>query len=294
MHYAYYPGCSAEGTGVAYNISLSYVTSRLGIELDEIPDWNCCGATAGHVTSHDLAISLAARNLALAEPMGLDVAVPCAACYSRLKIAQHFVSQNKANQEKVEEIIEMPYAGKYQVKNMLEIMDDDAIYARLAKRLYQPLNHWKVACYYGCLLVRPVEITQFDDSENPMSMDRLMHAIGAQPIDWAFKTECCGASNQVCNPKDSRPLIYNILRNAAACGAEAIVTACPLCMMNLDMRQKEINKAYHTDFHMPVYFFTQLMGVALGATPEEMAMDKHFFPALEPIKAVLAQPAQEG
>ncbi len=293
MRYAYYPGCSAAGTGIAYTDSLRYVTARLGIGLDEIPDWNCCGATAAHATGHDLAIALAARNLALAEPMGLDIAVPCAACYSRLKVAQHYVKESAQHQKKVEEIIDLPYTAAHEVKNMLEVLDDEAVYARLQKRLFQPLSGLKVACYYGCLLVRPVDIAKFDDCENPMSMDRLMSAIGAEPVPWAFKTECCGASNQVCNPKDSRPLIYRILRNAQANGAQAIATACPLCMLNLDMRQKEINETYGEGFDLPVYFFTQLMGVALGATPEEMAMKKHFHPAVSLIESIITKPAGE-
>lgn len=279
MKYAYYPGCSSSGTGKAFEKSSQYVAKQIGMELVEIPDWNCCGATAAHTTNHDLAMALPARNLALAEDMDMDVATTCAACFSRLKTAVHFARESEENKQKLEEILGMPYNAKNDVYSMLDILSRPEQAELIKQNISKSLNGLKVACYYGCLLVRPRNVCKFDDTENPQSMDKLMKAAGAEPVDWAFKTECCGASAQVNQPKLGREMIDKILRNAQANGAEAIATACPLCMLNLDMREKELNKTRGRDYDMPVYFFTELLAMAMGANAKEIAMDTHFVPA---------------
>ncbi len=287
MKYAYYPGCSARGTGVEFELSGQYVAKKIGMELQETPDWNCCGASAAHLTNHDLSIALPARNLALAEKMNLDVAVPCAACFARMKTAVHYVRQSEENRKHIEEIIEMPYEGKADVYSLLEVMHRPEAQEAIKNAITKPLNGVKVASYYGCLLVRPAEVAQFDDTENPTSMDELMALAGATPVDWAFKIECCGASHQVAAPKVGRTMIYRILKNAIANGAEAIVTACPLCMLNLDMRMKEMQKTHGPEFNIPIYFFTELLAMAMGAGAKEIGLDKHFFPAVEAAEKML-------
>ena len=236
MKYAYYPGCSSAGSGVEFELSSRFVAKKIGMELIETPDWNCCGASAAHLTNHDLSIALPARNLALAEDMDLDVAVPCAACFGRMKTAVKYVRESEKNQKHIEDILEIPYKAKNDVYCLLDVMSRPEAMEAIKANIAKPLNGLKVASYYGCLLVRPAGVVQFDDTENPQSMDKLMELVGATPVEWAFKTECCGASHQVSVPKVGREIIYRLLKNAVSNGAEAIVTACPLCMLNLDMR----------------------------------------------------------
>jgi heterodisulfide reductase subunit B len=285
MKYAYFPGCSATATGIPFTLSAGYVGERIGIELAEIPDWCCCGTSAALVTDGDLAVALPARSLALAERMDpeLTVATPCAGCYSSLKGAVHYVRSSEENRRRVEALIEMPYAARADVMSFLEVMALPKSREAIASALTSGLHGLKVASYYGCALVRPVEVCAFDDPENPQSMDGLMAIAGAEPVDWAFKTECCGASHQISEPKAARRLVERIFEDAAACGAEAIATACPLCMLNLDMREREINARRAVQgkalFNIPVYYFTELLGIAMGGSMRQLGIDRHFWPA---------------
>jgi len=279
MQYSYYPGCSAAGTGIEFDLSTKYVAKKIGLELKEIPDWSCCGASSAHALNHDLSVALPARNLALAQKADLDIAVPCAACFARLKYANYYARQSEENQKHVENLIDMPYSAKNEVYSMLEVMAKPEALSAISNAITKPLQGLKVACYYGCLLVRPPEVAQFDNPENPQSMDKIMATAGAEPIDWSFKTECCGAGLQVTSPKAGREMIRKIMQNAKASGAQAIATACPLCMLNLDMRENELNSKYGCDFAMPVYFFTELLSLAMGANEKEIGINKHFYPA---------------
>ncbi|MDR0350467.1 MAG: CoB--CoM heterodisulfide reductase iron-sulfur subunit B family protein [Coriobacteriales bacterium] len=283
--YAYFPGCSAETTGISFTLSAEYVAERLGIELMEIPDWCCCGTSAALVTDADLALALPARSLALAEGMGraLDVVAPCAGCYSSLIAAQRYARQSEANRRHLEELIDMPYAATAEVMSFLQVVAQPANKEAVAAALTTDLGGLNVASYYGCALVRPTDPDAFDDPEDPQSMDELMALAGATPVDWAFKTECCGASHQISEPKAARPLIERILQDAAANGAEAIATACPLCMLNLDMREREINAGRLARgeelFSIPIYYFTELLGFAMGGEVEALGINRHFWPA---------------
>jgi heterodisulfide reductase subunit B len=285
--YAYFPGCSATATGISFTLSADYVGARIGLELVEIPDWCCCGTSAALVTDADLAVALPARSLALAERMDatLDVATPCAGCYSSLKAAVFHARQSEDNRRHVEELIEMPYAASADVLSFLEVMAQPENREAISAALVTSLRGLRVASYYGCALVRPSEVCAFDDVENPQSMDALMDLAGAEPVAWAFKTECCGASHQISEPKGARRLIERIFEDAAANGAEAIATACPLCMLNLDMREKEVNArrvaAGAEAFNIPVYYFTELLGLAMGGTVRQLGIDRHFWPAVE-------------
>ena len=285
MKYSYFPGCSLDATAVTYKRSIGYVAEKIGLELNEITDWNCCGATCAHSKSKWLALSLPARNLALAESRGagLDVAVPCASCYSRMKTTVHAARKDENTRKKLEEIIGMPYAAKSDVLSFLEIFAQPEVMEACKSKIVRALGDLKVACYYGCLTARPKEITGSAVTENPMEMDKLVALTGAEPIEWDFKTECCGASHQVDAPDAARPLIERIFRNAKANGATAIVTACPLCNLNLDMREEEINRQRGTAFDIPVYQFTQLLAVCMGASANEAGLHKHFYPAYDRI-----------
>lgn len=276
MKYAYYPGCSLEATGVEYNLSTKLVAKHLGLELWEIPDWNCCGASAAHATNRLLGFALPARNLALAEKEGLDVAVPCAACYNRMRVVELAVRNSKECQEEVAGIIEMDYEASNQTLSLLDLLANRVDQEQIQEKVVRPLTGLKVACYYGCLLVRPVETTGFDDAENPQSMDRLMEMLGATPVDWSFKIECCGAGHTTTLSKEAGPLLRNIFVDAKANGADCIAVACPLCFMNLDMRQKGIEGSYQGKYDLPIFYFTELMGLAFGYSPKELGLPKHF------------------
>ncbi len=293
MKFAYYPGCSLNATGIEYNVSAKAVAKHLGIELWEIPEWNCCGASAAHNTDHLLALALPARNLAIAEAKKLDVAVPCAACFNRLKSAQQAVKHSVATKEKVNKAIEMDYQGSNEVKALLDVMTSAISSDMVKEKVVRPLNGLKAASYYGCLLVRPPAVTQFDDPEDPQSMDQLMKNIGTDAVDWSFKVECCGAGHSTAKSDVGLPMIDSILADAKVNGAECIVTACPLCMLNLDMRQKEIEKINNKSYNLPIFYFTELMGLAFGYSAKDMGVTKHFvnpMPLLEG-KDLLKHPA---
>jgi heterodisulfide reductase subunit B len=285
MKYAYFPGCSASATSISFALSADYVGKRIGLELAEIPDWCCCGTSAALVTDGNLAVALPARSLALAERMDptLAIATPCAGCYSSLKGAVRYARTSEENRRHLEDLIEMPYAARADVMSFLEIMALPENREAIASALTSSLHGLRVASYYGCALVRPPEVCKFDDPENPRSMDDLMAIAGAEPVAWAFKTECCGASHQISEPKGARKLIERIFEDAVANDTEAIVTACPLCMLNLDMREREINAQRvavgKAPFNIPVYYFTELLGVAMGGGMKQLGIDRHFWPA---------------
>lgn len=279
MRLAYYPGCSLDGTSIEYGMSTHRMAKLLGIDLWEIPDWNCCGASSAHQTNHLLALSLPARNLAIAEKEGLDVLAPCAACYSRMRASENEVRVSSKTRSQVEEAIGMPYQATHDTVSVLELLADRYGLDNLASKVTNPLKGMTPACYYGCLLVRPVGITGFDDPEDPQSMDKIMQTLGASPVDWAFKSECCGAGLGVTQTDICLEMTYRILKNAKEMGADSIVTVCPVCHLNLDMRQKTIEKKYQTEFNLPVYYVTELVAIACGDKPPTVGTNRHFVEA---------------
>ena len=285
MKYAYFPGCSANTTGKSFTISANYVAEKIGFEMVEIPDWNCCGTSAAALTSPELAVALPARSLAISERElpGLDVMASCAGCYRSLKTSLAYARESEANLAEVCELIDMPYEAKSDVVSLLEAFATDEAREAIADKVQRKLRCLKVACYYGCAMVRPEEVFDCSNAEDPQEMDELMALIGAEPVDWAFKTECCGAAQQMTIPVQAKPMIERIFQNAVANGADCIVTSCPLCMLNLDMREAEINKARVArglePFDIPCYYFTELIGLAMGASNEEVGIDIHFHPA---------------
>ena len=283
LEYAYFPGCSGDSTGSSYTDATNYVAERIGLVMHEIDDWCCCGTSAAKLTDDDLMHALPARSLCLSEQQmpGLDVVTSCTGCYSSLKAAVHWARESEDNRAHVSSLIGMDYAASADVKSMLEVLVDPSMRELIVGKLQKTLGGMKLACYYGCTQVRPVEVVNFENPENPHSMEALLDAAGASCVEWAFKTECCGASNHVVSPKVARSAVERILRNAVACGAEAIVTSCPLCWLNIDMREKAINKEHGTSYELPVYYFTQLLALCMGATPEQAGLQRHFTPAAD-------------
>jgi len=274
MRYAYYPGCSLHSTAKEYGLSARAVCRELGIELEEIPDWNCCGATSAHSLSRELSIALPVRNLAKAEEMGLDVLAPCAACFNRLRSANAAVKDDPALLDSINKTIGSNYKGSVNIVSLLGAINElgeETIKAHVKREL----SGLKVACYYGCLLVRPPDVADFDDPENPQSLDRLMTSLGAEPVEWPYKTECCGASLSLSKPEVVVKLTHDILAMAKRAGANCIAAACPLCQGNLDLRQSEVEGRYGERYGLPVFYFTQLMGVAFGLPNAALGLKKH-------------------
>jgi heterodisulfide reductase subunit B len=258
FRFSYYPGCSLESTSKEYDKSIRSVAKILDIDLIELDDWNCCGASSGHCTNHLLSLALPARNLALAEREGLDMAVACAACFLRFRQANYEIRSSGNLRQEIEEIIGMPYKGSVEVRHLLDIFVHEVGLEEVERKVEKPLGGLKLACYYGCYLVRPPEITQFDDTENPMLMDDLLKALGAETVDWSHKVECCGGNLMLSRSDIVGKLVGDICQATIEAGATAIVTACPLCQANLDTRQSDPKK-------IPILHFSELLGLALGA-----------------------------
>jgi heterodisulfide reductase subunit B len=278
MKIGYYPGCSLLGSSREFDESVRAVAQAIGLELVEVPDWNCCGASSAHVLDHKLSLSLPARILAQAEAAGLtEVLAPCAACFNRLASARAELAADPALAAEIAAVIDLPVTGKVKVVNVLEVLDrfQDAI----AQKVVTPFAR-KVACYYGCLLVRPPKVVAFDRPEDPQSMDRLMAKAGAQPLDWNQKTECCGAAFSVTRTDLVARMSGKVVAGAAKAGAEAIVVACPMCHSNLDMRRPEINAELGADYQLPVLFITQALGLAMDLDPKALGLQRHMVPAL--------------
>lgn len=275
MKIGFYPGCSLKGTSSEYAQSTLALAKAFDINLIEIEDWNCCGATAAHNVNHELATALPARILALAEKQGFDeLVVPCAACYNRLSVAQHEINQKPELKKRISEIIEMPIHGNIRILNVMQFVLK-YITEKIEEKVVKPFAH-KVVCYYGCLLVRPHEILQFDRLEDPQSMDDLMRKIGAESMDWGYKTECCGAGFSVSRTDIVAKLSGRIVKDASDRGAEAIIVACPMCQSNLDMRRPHINSYLQTNIDTPVLYITQAIGLAIGLDRNTLGLKKLF------------------
>jgi len=274
MKYAYFPGCSAESTARDLHQSTLAVASALGITLIEPEGWTCCGTTMAHQVDHDLSISLAAANLAKAKDMGLEMVVSCASCYNRMKIANYEIAGNPKTRTIVSAALGRDYDGSVKVRHFIEVVLEDMGLVAFKKALTHSLQGLKVASYYGCLLVRPTEITGFDDPENPVFMDRLIDAMGGVGLDWPHKVECCGGSLTLTRSDLVVKLSETIIAMAKDAGAQCIAVACPMCQINLDMRQADILKATGKRYDMPIIYLSQLMGYCLGLSEKALGLDK--------------------
>lgn len=279
---AYYPGCSLHGTSPEYDESLRAIAPALGIALAEIPDWNCCGASSGHMENHELSVALPARNLALAEAQGFDkVLAPCAACYNRLLVAHQTLQEDADLAERMPDILGREFGNTVDVLSVLQLLHGvrDDISALIADAPIERnlMGGVKLASYYGCLLVRPPAVAGGDDVEQPMFMDDVVAACGAEPVDWNMKVECCGGAYGVSRSSSVVRLGRAIVEDARKNGAEAIVVACPLCQTNLDLRQKAMESRGAPP--LPILYVTEILGLALGVAPEELGIKRHWVDA---------------
>ena len=277
MKLGYFPGCSLHATAREFDESLRAVAKAVGAELTEIDDWNCCGATSAHATNHLLSLALPARSLALAEAQGFDaVLAPCAACYSRLNTTHHELAADPAKLEQVAAVLERPFENRLPVSNIVEFMV--GLLPALKDKVTRPLGGLKVACYYGCLLVRPPDVAQFDDAEVPQTMESVVTALGGTPVAWNRRLDCCGAGMSLSRKGSVIRLGTEILEDARKAGAEAVVVGCPMCHSNLDFRQKAMSRRRAEPFALPIVFLSELVGLALGIDDRALGLQRHFVP----------------
>lgn len=271
----YYPGCSLKGTSREYGKSTEKLYEVLGIELQEIDDWVCCGSSPGHSSSRFLSDALALENLSLAEKQGIKrLLVPCMECYSRFKFAQHHIALNKNLKGKLEKITGENYHGGVEVVHPLIHLNEisDKISAKIKKKP----KDLKAVCYYGCVFTRPQEVMGIENFEDPGNMESLLEASGVKPLRWNCKTRCCGASLSISNTDSALDMSYEVLYNAKTAGANAIVVACPMCHINLDLRQNQIEKRHNVKFGIPLLYITQMIGLILGCSSKDLGLDDHF------------------
>jgi len=273
--YSYFPGCSLKSTAVAYDESVRAISASLGIELIELEDWNCCGTTAYSSIDRLESIAVPCRDLALAEKKGLDLVTPCTACFRTFERVNSHLKLYPFLKPKVDKVLAaagLEYHGQVKVRHLVDVLINDVGVEAIASKVVNPLHGLRVAAYYGCLLVRPR--VAFDDPENPESLDGLLKSLGAEVVPFPAKSRCCGGSLVISNVDLALGLIQRILESADSNGAEAIVTVCPLCQLNLDAYQGMVNSRFGTKFSLPILFLSQLLGTALGIKPKALGFDR--------------------
>ncbi len=285
MKVSYYPGCSLESTGKAYDRSARAVCGALGVDLKDIREWVCCGSSAGLKTSRLLSTALSGLNLALLEKEDASAVVaPCPFCYRRLATAQEEMRQDPALKREVQDAIEAELSGELRIHNLVDFLRDEVGLEAIAARLQRPLTGLKVVPYYGCFMTKPRQVTGREDVENPTSLDDILTALGAEVLDWDFRTECCGAGLSLSKTEKVVELSGRILREAVFRGADAIVVACQLCHANLDMRQGQVGGQDGQRYAVPIVYFTELMGLAFGVSPRALGLDHHLVDPLAVLK----------
>jgi heterodisulfide reductase subunit B len=285
MRYAYYPGCSLTRNARAYDLSTKAVAGALGLDLEEVEDWNCCGATEYIALNKTAAYALVARNLALAAQQdGLDQLVaPCSACYLNLRKTDHYMGQYQELNQTTNEALsagDLSYEpGTVQPRHLIDVVVNDIGFEAIGDQVTKALTGLRVAPYYGCLIVRPDLGGVFDDPEYPTHLDKLLSTLGTEVVDFPLKTHCCGGHMTQISADTAYELLRRLLQNASEYAADVIVTICPMCQLNLDAYQGQVNRHFGTNYHLPVLYFTQVMGLAMGMEPKEVGIGQEFVSA---------------
>jgi heterodisulfide reductase subunit B len=267
MRFSYYPGCTEHSTSVEYGLSTHGVFKTLGVELVEIEDWNCCGAAATHSINHLLSLCLPARNISKAQSSKAGpLLVPCAGCFNMLKRTEYTLKNDEAKRKEIEEIVGFTYQPSQEILALMDVMLNRIGLEKIQEKVKRPLKGLKAACYYGCALVRHPKVTQLDDPENPQYLDRLVKTLGAEPVEWSYKIDCCGADLALTYGDIVKKLVGKIVSMAKEAGARCIVTSCGLCQANLEMRQ---------EIGLPIFYFTELMGIAFDVENRDKWWSKH-------------------
>ena len=279
MKYAFYPGCSSHSSAKEYTESTKVICKVLDIELVEVPDWNCCGSMDAVYSFKPLySIALAARNLAIAKEMKMDTVTPCSGCYFTLNRTNKILREDAITRSKVNDAlanIGFNYHGTLRVWHLADVLLSDIVLQKIKEKVKIQLINLNVASYYGCYLVRPPEICNFDDSEHPMRLDNLVETIGASKVDYYGKTRCCGSSLSITDEEIALKMSKDILLSAKNSGADCIATACPFCHLNLDAKQKDIESHFDIKINLPVLYFSQLIGLALGIEPKQLGLQRN-------------------
>jgi heterodisulfide reductase subunit B len=281
MKYGYYPGCSLEGISMEYDHSMRSLFAALDITVEDLSEWICCGTLAAPSISRLLGVATPLWNVAKAKQEGFEQLVaPCSACVYHFKNAEKQVNTNSKLMTEVESVLEMPLNDLPRTVHPLEILVNDGFEERIKSGVRQDLSDLKVVCYYGCHISRPAEVMQFDDPENPQSMDRLLNWVGVETLEWLCKVDCCGAHFSLIKPDIVVDLCAELLESALDVGADAIVVACPMCHANLDTRQDEISAKVGHPINLPVLYFSQVLGYALGLEPKALGLKRHIIDPL--------------
>jgi heterodisulfide reductase subunit B2 len=291
MSLAYYPGCSLRHSSEELDHSTRKVLAALGVEYKEVPDWTCCGSTPAHMMDHLLAQALAARNLRQAAEVGDELLAPCPSCYQREKNAELEIHESDAFRAEVNEVLDKPYNGHVKVYALPEYLMKFVGEEKIASLVKTNLSQLKIVPYYGCLLGRPGDLVGEPDQEQPMMMDLLLQAAGADVKWWNYKTECCGASVGLPKEEIQRRLSGKILEQALAAGADAVVVCCPLCHVNLDLKQGQINSFLGTDYKVPILYLPQVLGLAFGLSAEDVMLHKNIVDPQPLVKKAIAEAA---
>ena len=291
--YAYFPGCSLEKMALSYHKSSLETTRALGVELEELEDWNCCGATTYFHLDEILANTLVARNLAIAEKQGLDFVAPCSACYKNAYFTNTYMKEDEDLAEHINFALEaddLHLSGNLNVHHLIDIFANEIGPEEIKNKVTNPLKELRIAPYYGCQIIRPRK--NGENVEDPQFFEELIRAMGADAIDFAYKTRCCGGSLLLTNRPAALDMIRHLLQNAINSGADVIATACPLCQVNLEAYQTQVNEEFGTDFSIPVLYFTQLMGLALGIAPKKLGIGSELVSTLPLLSQFLKKEAQ--
>lgn len=278
MDIAYYPGCTLQASSALYDVQSRRVFNEIGITLKEIEDWNCCGATSAGKIDDFLAVAMPARNLGIAEASGFtEMVIPCSACYSRTLVAQKQLEDNPALKEEINTELSKKIEGKIKISSILEVLLTKVESGELAEKVTKKLKGLNPVCYYGCMQTRfPYNVPVPDDVENPQGMETILKVLGVKSLDWSYKTDCCGASASINDQEAALNLMAKIMKDAVARGADCFVVTCPMCQLNMDAYQDQFCKKHGISARLPVYFITELIGLAIGIGIEELQIDKHF------------------
>ncbi len=291
--YAYFPGCSLEKMAHSYHVSAIETTRALGVELKELEDWNCCGATAYFHVDELLAFTLCARNIAMAEKEKLSLVAPCSGCYKNMFFTRDHLNHDPDLAEHINEALaedNLKYSGTSPVKHLIEVFVDDVGLPEIKSKVTNPLKGLRVAPYYGCQILRPRKAKE--DVEQPRFFEELMVTCGAEPVDYPLRLTCCGGALIITNREAALSMVRNLLESAVRSGATLIATACPLCQVNLECYQKQVNREFGTNLNMPVIYFTQLLGLALGIPPKRLGIGSELVAVMPAIsEAQTAEPA---
>ncbi|MCA2000359.1 MAG: CoB--CoM heterodisulfide reductase iron-sulfur subunit B family protein [Chloroflexi bacterium] len=287
--FAYFPGCSLEKMASSYHMSALETAKKLDIRLKELDDWNCCGATTYFYIDELLAYTLSARNLAIAEKTGLDVVAPCSACYKNMYFTAAHLKKDADLAEHVNFALEednLKFNGTVGVKHLIEVFANDVGPEELKSKVTRPLTDVRVAPYYGCQIVRPQK--EKEDVEQPQFFEEILSAIGATPVNYPLKMRCCGGSLIISSRTAALGMVRNLLQSAVDSQASVIATACPMCQVNLEVYQQQVNQEFNTNFSVPVMYFTQLIGMALGIPNKKLGIGKEFI-AMTPSLSAIGQ-----